>query len=39
VLWPFFPLGLAKRDVAAYLRQFLDKVETGDQARIRDRLA
>lgn len=27
LLWPFFPLGLAKRDVAAYLGQFLDKVE------------
>jgi hypothetical protein len=27
LLWPFFPLGLARRDVAAYLRQFLDKVE------------
>ncbi len=23
VLWPFFPLGLARRDVSAYLRQFL----------------
>lgn len=30
LLWPFFPLGLARRDVAAYLRQFLDKVETAD---------
>lgn len=29
-LWPFFPLGLARRDVAAYLRQFLDKVEAAD---------
>ena len=27
LLWPFFPLGLAKRDVAAYLRQFLTEVE------------
>jgi hypothetical protein len=27
LLWPFFPLGLAKRDVEAYLRQFLAKVE------------
>ena len=27
LLWPFFPLGLAKRDVQAYLRQFLAKVE------------
>jgi hypothetical protein len=27
LLWPFFPLGLARRDVAAYLRQFLDQVE------------
>ena len=28
LLWPFFPLGLAHRDVAAYLRMFLDRVET-----------
>ena len=28
LLWPFFPLGLAKRDVGAYLRQFLAKVES-----------
>jgi hypothetical protein len=27
LLWPFFPLGLAKRDVADYLRKFLTKVE------------
>ena len=27
LLWPFFPLGLARRDVAAYLRQFLDEVQ------------
>jgi hypothetical protein len=27
LLWPFFPLGLAKRDVADYLRQFLSRVE------------
>ena len=27
LLWPFFPLGLASRDVADYLRQFLAKVE------------
>jgi hypothetical protein len=27
LVWPFFPLGLARRDVAAYLRQFLAKVE------------
>jgi Polyketide cyclase / dehydrase and lipid transport len=27
LLWPFFPLGLARRDVTAYLRQFLAKVE------------
>jgi hypothetical protein len=27
LLWPFFPLGLTRRDVAAYLRQFLAKVE------------
>jgi hypothetical protein len=30
LLWPFFPLGLARRDVTAYLRQFLDKVEADD---------
>ena len=30
LLWPFFPLGLARRDVAAYLRQFLDEVEAAD---------
>ena len=29
VLWPFFPLGLAKRDVADYVRRFLRKVEAG----------
>ncbi len=29
LLWPVFPLGLAKRDVAAYLRLFLVKVEEG----------
>ena len=29
LLWPFFPLGLARRDVAAYLRQFLARVESG----------
>jgi polyketide cyclase/dehydrase/lipid transport protein len=27
LVWPFFPLGLAKRDVADYLRKFLRKVE------------
>ena len=27
LVWPFFPLGLARRDVAAYLRQFLHRVE------------
>ena len=27
LLWPFFPLGLARRDVSAYLRLFLDSVE------------
>ena len=31
--WPFFPLGLARRDVAAYLRQFLDQVEAGAARR------
>jgi hypothetical protein len=29
LLWPFFPLGLAKRDVADYVRKFLRKVEAG----------
>ena len=28
-LWPFFPLGLARRDVADYLRRFLATVEAG----------
>lgn len=27
LVWPFFPLGLARRDVADYLRRFLAKVE------------
>ena len=27
LLWPLFPLGLARRDVAAYLQQFLESVE------------
>jgi hypothetical protein len=27
LLWPFFPLGLARRDVAAYLRLFLGRIE------------
>ena len=27
LLWPFFPLGLARRDVEAYVRQFLAAVE------------
>ena len=31
LLWPFFPLGLARRDVASYLRQFLDAVEADDE--------
>ena len=30
LLWPFFPLGLAGRDVAAYLRRFLDEVERSE---------
>jgi 3'-phosphoadenosine 5'-phosphosulfate sulfotransferase len=29
LLWPVFLLGLAERDVAAYLRLFLVKVEEG----------
>jgi hypothetical protein len=28
-LYPFFPLGLARRDVADHLRHFLSKVESG----------
>jgi hypothetical protein len=37
LLWPFFPLGLAKRDVEAYLRQFLAKVEGSERLRTRGR--
>ena len=29
LVWPFFPLGLAHRDVADYVRQFLRRVESG----------
>jgi hypothetical protein len=29
LIWPLFPTGLARRDVAAYLRQFLEQVEAG----------
>ena len=32
-LYPFFPLGLARRDVAAHLRHFLSKVESGTEPR------
>ena len=35
LLWPVFPLGLAKRDVAAYLRQFLVQVEEGGGLALR----
>ena len=28
LIWPLFPTGLARRDVADYLRQFLAKIET-----------
>ena len=31
LLWPFFPSGLARQDVAAYLRMFLDRVEAVDR--------
>ena len=31
LIWPLFPTGLARRDVADYLRQFLSKVETQAQ--------
>lgn len=27
LIWPLFPLGLAKRDVSAYLQQFLSRLE------------
>ena len=40
LVWPFFPLGLARRDVANYLRQFLAKVEaTEHDERVRQVLA
>jgi Polyketide cyclase / dehydrase and lipid transport len=29
LLWPVFPLGLARRDVSTYLQQFLARVEAG----------
>ena len=29
LLWPVFPLGLARRDVSDYLQQFLARVEEG----------
>jgi hypothetical protein len=32
LIWPLFPTGLARRDVADYLRQFLLKVEASDPA-------
>ena len=32
-LWPFFPLGLARRDVEAHLRHFLSQVEADAGAR------
>ncbi len=31
LVWPLFPTGLARRDVADYLRQFLAKVEASDR--------
>ena len=31
LIWPLFPTGLGRRDVADYLRQFLSKVETQAQ--------
>lgn len=36
LIWPLFTTGLARRDVAAYLRQFLDKVEAGAARRHSD---
>lgn len=33
LIWPLFPTGLARRDVAAYLREFLAKVEATEQTR------
>jgi|SRR5215204_3839315 len=32
-LYPFFPLGLARRDVAGHLRHFLSKVESSPGSR------
>ena len=33
LVWPFFPLGLAKRDVADYVRKFLAKVEADERPK------
>ena len=32
LIWPLFPTGLARRDVADYLRQFISKVEAAVSA-------
>ena len=34
LLWPFFPTGLARRDVAEHLRHFLSKVEADVQTSL-----
>jgi Polyketide cyclase / dehydrase and lipid transport len=36
VLWPFFPLGLAKRSVADHLRHFLSTLESEQTSRLSD---
>jgi hypothetical protein len=36
LIWPLFPSGLARRDVAAYLRQFLDRVEAHNELDLHD---
>ena len=33
LIWPLFPTGLGRRDVAEYLRQFLSKVEAGREPK------
>ena len=39
LIWPLFPTGVARRDVADYLRQFLAKVEaTEHEWRVREGL-
>jgi hypothetical protein len=38
LIWPLFPTGLGRRDVADYLRQFLAKVEATEHERVREEL-